>query len=195
MDLAQQWIAQYGYVGIFGLLVLGIVGLPVPDETVLTIAGYLIFQGRLRAAPTVLSALLGSVCGITLSYLLGLTTGYYLLHKYGPRIHVTTARIDLVHRWFRHLGGFTLTFGYYVPGVRHLTAYVAGASKLEYPAFAAFAYSGAAVWIGTFLGLGYFLGERWSEVLRQAHRVGLFGALAVAGIAVGAYLLRRRMSR
>jgi len=192
MDFAQQWITQYGYVGIFALLVLGIVGLPVPDETVLTIAGYLIFRGELRALPTVVSAFAGSVCGISISYILGLTTGYYLLHKYGPRVHVTTERVDLVHRWFRHMGGITLTFGYYVPGVRHLTAYVAGASKLEYSAFAAFAYTGAAIWIGSFLALGYFLGERWSEVLSLMHKAGLIGGIVVAGIAVLVYLLRKK---
>ncbi len=64
----EQWIAQYGYLGIFSLLVLGIVGLPVPDETLLTLAGYLVYRGQLLLIPTVLAALLGSLCGITLSY-------------------------------------------------------------------------------------------------------------------------------
>jgi membrane protein DedA with SNARE-associated domain len=41
------WIAQYGYLAIFSLLVLGIVGLPVPDETLLTFTGYLVFRGHL----------------------------------------------------------------------------------------------------------------------------------------------------
>ncbi|MBA2251795.1 MAG: DedA family protein, partial [Nitrospirales bacterium] len=45
MDQAFAWIADYGYVAIFGLLVLGIVGLPVPDEALLTFVGYLSFQG------------------------------------------------------------------------------------------------------------------------------------------------------
>ena len=41
------WITQYGYFAIFLLLVCGIVGLPVPDETLLTFAGYLVFKGNL----------------------------------------------------------------------------------------------------------------------------------------------------
>ena len=36
------WISQYGYLAIFLLLVMGIVGLPVPDETLLTFTGYLV---------------------------------------------------------------------------------------------------------------------------------------------------------
>lgn len=193
MEFIQHWIAQYGYSGIFVLLVLGIVGLPVPDETLLTLAGYLVFRGQLRTIPTILFALLGTICGISISYVLGHTTGYYVLDKYGPRVHVTPERVDRVHQWFKHLGGFTLTFGYYVPGVRHVTAYVAGASKLEYPVFAVFAYAGAAIWTGTFLALGYFLGERWPDVVAQMHRAVLAGCCIAA--AIGAVFLVRKKFR
>ena len=51
------WIAQYGYLAIFLLLVCGIVGLPVPDETLLTFTGYLAFKGELSLAPAFAAAL------------------------------------------------------------------------------------------------------------------------------------------
>jgi len=191
MEFIQHWITQYGYVGIFSLLVLGIVGLPVPDETLLTFAGYLVYRGHLHAIPTALSALFGSICGISLSYILGYTTGYYLIHRFGPRVHLTPEKVDRVHRWFRKFGGFTLTFGYFVPAVRHLTAYVAGASKLEYPVFAGFAYAGALLWTGTFLALGYLLGDRWTQGLSQVHSTIVIGACALGGLAVVLLLWKR----
>src|SRR5260370_16420295 len=76
------WIAQYGYLAIFSLLVLGIVGLPVPDETLLTFSGYLVYQGHLSLPLAFLSAFAGSACGITLSYILGRTFGLKLIHRY-----------------------------------------------------------------------------------------------------------------
>lgn len=48
MDLGFAWITHYGYVAIFVLLMLGIVGLPVPDEALLTFVGYLSFKGDLQ---------------------------------------------------------------------------------------------------------------------------------------------------
>src|ERR1022692_3665180 len=36
-------------------------------------------------------------------------------------------------------------------------------SRQMFP-FALFAYAGAAIWAGTFIGLGYLLGERWKAV-------------------------------
>ena len=45
MSHVFAWIAQYGYGAIFVLLMLGVVGLPVPDETLLVYCGYLISKG------------------------------------------------------------------------------------------------------------------------------------------------------
>jgi membrane protein DedA with SNARE-associated domain len=195
MELILDWIARYGYFGIFSLLVLGIVGLPVPDETLLTFAGYLIYRGQLDAVPTIASAVLGSMCGITLSYILGRATGYFLIEKYGSKLHIKMERVHQVHDWFHRIGGFTLTFGYFVPGVRHLTAYVAGASELEAPWFALFAYPGSLIWSATFLSLGYFLGEQWSRVSGQIHRYFLTAGAVILAAAGLAYLVWRRRRR
>jgi membrane protein DedA with SNARE-associated domain len=191
METVLQWVAHYGYVAIFSLLVLGIIGLPIPDETMLLFVGYLIYRGQLRLLPSLLSAFLGSLCGITLSYAIGRTFGLYLVKTYGRYVHVTDARMDQVHRWFRQMGRWSLTFGYYVPGVRHLTAYVAGASRLELPVFALFAYSGALVWSSTFIGLGYALGQRWSHVgLGLQQHLALTAVVAL--VLIFAYMRFRR---
>lgn len=183
MELFQQWITTYGYFGITALLALGIVGLPIPDETLLAFAGFLVFKGELAALPTGAAALAGSICGITISYLLGRTTGYPLLHRYGKYVRITEREITRVHDFYHRVGGLSLTFGYYIAGVRHLTAYAAGASKLEYQTFAAFAYSGAVIWCATFLTLGYVLGDRWEEIVGLAHRYGVRAAIVIGVVA------------
>lgn len=187
METLQQWITQYGYWGISALLALGIVGLPIPDETLLTFAGYLIFRGELKPLPTLLAALSGSISGISISFLLGRTAGYPLIHKYGKYVRIGQKEIDRVHDFYHRVGGLSLTFGYYIAGVRHLTAFVAGASKLEYLYFAAFAYSGALIWSCSFLLLGYLLGERWHQILGLVHRFGVAAGIVVV-IGVAAYL-------
>lgn len=169
METISQWISQYGYAGIFTLLVLGILGLPVPDEWLLTFAGYLVFKGHLRALPTFACASLGSMCGITLSYGLGRSIGLYILRRYGRFFRVTQEDLDKVHVWFDRFGTWTLLVGYYIPGVRHLTAIVAGTAKLRPWLFSLFAYSGALIWSATFIGLGYFFGDHWSYVLEKVY--------------------------
>jgi len=192
VETVLQLVTQYGHVAIFCLLVLGIVGLPVPDEWLLTFAGYLVYKGHFHYLPTVAAAFAGSVCGITISYIIGRTGGLYLIHKYGRYVHLTQARLDRVHNWFERMGRWTLFFGYYMPGVRHFTAVVAGSSELEPHVFALFAFSGALVWVVTFISLGYFLGERWSTISEEIHGVLLW--LTIAAVAAGLlfWWLRRR---
>jgi membrane protein DedA with SNARE-associated domain len=186
-----QWVATYGYFAIFSLLVLGIVGLPVPDEFLLTGCGFLVYQGHLRLIPTVASALAGSMCGITCSYLIGRTVGWKFLHsRVGRWLHIKDRTIQRVHDWFNRIGHWALMIGYFIPGVRHFTAIVAGTSKLEYRAFAMYAYGGAALWVSTFIFIGYHFGERWPQMLSLVeHNLKL--ASVVAGALVLAYLLFR----
>ena len=66
-----QWIAEYGYFGIFFLLIFGIVGLPIPDEWLLVCAGYLAFREVLDLFPTLVIAAIGTACGLTVSSFLG----------------------------------------------------------------------------------------------------------------------------
>ena len=185
------WITEYGYAAIVGLLMLGIVGLPVPDETLLTFTGYLVFRGNLRLPLAFAAALTGSACGITISYLLGRTFGLKLIHRYGRYVRIREEHVEKAHAWFRKAGHWSLTIGYFIPGVRHLTAYAAGMSDLEAPQFALFAYTGAVLWVSAFLSLGYFLGDRWEAVERNVHHYLVY--LTLAGvIALAGYLVWRR---
>jgi membrane protein DedA with SNARE-associated domain len=188
----MSWVTHYGYPGIFSLLMLGIAGLPVPDETLLTFTGYLVYTGRLDFVPALLSAFAGSICGITLSYVLGRTFGIALIHRYGRYLGLTEKRILEAHNWFERAGRWGLTFGYYIPGVRHFTAYAAGMSDLEPHIFALFAYSGGMLWSLSFISLGYYLGERWESVSEEMHRQVTILCVAVAVLAVVFLFIRKR---
>jgi len=189
------WITEYGYAAIIGLLMLGIVGLPVPDETLLTFTGYLVFRGTFRLPLAFAAALAGSTCGITISYLLGRTFGLALVHRYGRYLRIREEHVEKAHAWFRKAGHWSLTFGYFVPGVRHLTAYAAGMSDLEAPVFALFAYSGGCLWVSAFLSLGYFLGDRWQAVEHNIHHYLVYLTLAGITVLAGYLAWRKRRPR
>lgn len=186
------WIAQYGYFAIFLLLTCGIVGLPVPDETLLTFTGFLVFKGNLSLPLAFAAALGGSLSGITVSYTLGRTFGMRLIHRYGRYIHVTEERVNQAHAWFARVGHWGLTFGYFVPGFRHLSAFAAGMSALEAPQFALFAYTGGCLWVASFMGLGYFLGDRWLAVEKDVERYLAAVVIGLVILAAG-YLLWRTL--
>jgi membrane protein DedA with SNARE-associated domain len=186
-----HWIEADGLAAIFVLLMVGVFGLPVPDETLLTFTGVLVGRGRLGFPSSWIVAASGSMCGITLSYVLGRTGGRALLVRYGSWLHITHDRLARVEKWMEHSGRWALTFGYFIPGVRHVTALVAGSSDLPPSIFAAAAYPGAALWSLTFISLGWYVGDRWEEVLAIVHG-HLAAACFLLAIAIGVFLVVRR---
>jgi membrane protein DedA with SNARE-associated domain len=192
IETAHHLIARFGYAGIVLLLALGIVGAPVPDETLLAFSGYLVCRSELSLLPTLASGFLGTALGITLSYVIGRTLGHHLLERYGSYVHLTPERLRRAHAWFERLGKWTLPVGYFVPGLRHLVAYAAGATRLELWQFAVFAYSGGLAWSSIFILLGDSVCERWPEIATRVHQHVALGAGLVLVVATAFLVLRRR---
>ena len=151
-----QWLNQYGQFAIVILLALGIIGLPIPDETLIAVSGAMVAKGDWGLVITFLAVFSGAMIGISVSYLIGATIGHYLVKHYGKWIGFTEQRVARAHHWFERIGKWALVIGYFIPGVRHLTGYVAGTLELPFREFALFAYFGALLWTIIFFTLGYF---------------------------------------
>ncbi len=194
-----HWLLQFGYAGIFGSLMLGIVGVPFPDEWILLFAGSQVYYGHFHYLPTVIVASLGAMCGITLSYVIGRTAGIGVVHRFGRFLRIDQAKLDRSHQWFERVGKWALPLGYFVPGVRHFTAIAAGVSKMRFGEFALFAYGGAAAWVVLFVSVGYWVGESWRKTSHEVHKymLALTGVivLALAAIMLFRYLRRRDKKR
>ena len=192
MHHIDQFLASYGYFALFGLLMLGIVGPLIPDETILVLAGIAIHRGEMEWVPALLSGIGGSLCGITLSYFLGRTGVIYAVrHIHWLDKHVGS-HLPQAQHWFERFGKWTLTFGYFIAGVRHFTALVAGTTNLRFPVFALYAWPGGCLWVACFLGLGYYVGEGWEQIAQRLN----VGVLVIAGLAVivgfVVWLMKRR---
>jgi membrane protein DedA with SNARE-associated domain len=183
MDGVFAWVAAHGYWALYLLLALGVVGLPIPDETLLVFTGYLIGRGTLHPVGAFAAAVAGAWTGISGSYLLGRTLGVGAVHRYGKYVRLTETRLAKVHMWFDRIGHWMLFVGYYIAGLRHFTAVVAGMSRVAYPTFIAYAWSGGALWVGSFLTLGYFLGENWLRVAELVHRYVGIASIAIMALA------------
>ena len=141
---------------LFFALVLGIVGLPIPDELLLVGAGYLVAHGKLDLISTLSAAILGSIVGITISYFLGRLIGFILIKKYGKVLNIDHEKIETAQRWFTTIGKWILMVGYFIPFFRHILGFVAGVMKLDFRHFALYAYSGAVIWSVGFFSVGFF---------------------------------------
>jgi membrane protein DedA with SNARE-associated domain len=181
--LIDIWLLEYGLAAVFFLLALGIIGLPIPDETIIVLAGALVAKGKMQLVPILLAVYGGTIVGITVSYVLGYTCGRYIIPKFGPYIGITSVRIAHTKKWFKDIGKWLLFFGYFILGLRHLTGLVAGLIKLEFKQFALFAYSGGIIWASCVFSIGYFFSHNWHKQLNTVSIVAIIVALITfAGI-------------
>src|SRR6202049_3935041 len=123
------WLGHYGPVVLFLAQMFGIFGVPIPDELLLTVAGALVRRGEFNGPATLLAAIGGCSTGITGSYVLGSTGGVTGLRRV---LHIRESALARAQRWFKRFGVWLLAFGYFVPGVRHVTAIAAGSTPLGY---------------------------------------------------------------
>ena len=166
------------------LLALGVVGLPIPDETLLVFTGYLIFRGTLTPVGAFPAALAGTWTGISGSYLLGRTLGAGAVHRYGKYIHVTEDRLAYVHRWFDRIGHWTL-----VPAI---TSPACGTSRRWWRACRSSNIPPYRLCVDRRGAMGHhvpdfglFLGRNWLRVAELVHHYIGYGSVAILAAAAG----------
>lgn len=192
----QDLVTAYGYIALYGLLAAGIVGLPIPDETLMVLAGSLVSLGTFDYTTTIAVCFAGSMSGMFVSYAIGRKLGKPVLYRYGRRVRLTPKRLARAEAWFHKYGVWTVAFGYFLPGLRHLSCYLAGVSGIGLRRYLCFAGGGALVWCLTFVTVGYYVGEHWETILRLAHRyAGGITTVLLAAIGVAVYLIYRSRGR
>nr|WP_240344106.1 DedA family protein [Paenibacillus sp. SYP-B3998] len=180
------------------LLSAGIVGVPVPDETLMAFVGSLTVPGGPFTFTTTLIVIYaGTMTGMIVSYVLGHRVGKPFLYRFGKWFKLTPSRIERAEGWFKKYGLWAVFFGYFVPGVRHFTCYLSGVSGVKFYKYLFFAGTGALLWCTTFLTLGHFIGSNLEEMFAFIHKyMGLslliLAALAIVGVMIYMRVRKRR---
>ncbi|OQM46461.1 alkaline phosphatase [Anoxybacillus sp. UARK-01] len=191
----HHFIEQFGYIGIMVALAGGVIGLPVPDEVLLTYVGYNVFTGAMSYPAALGCSFIGALLGISVSYYLGIRLGTSFLHKFGPKMHMSEKRIEQAKVLFAKMGPFLLFIGYFVPGIRHVSAFLAGTNEYRFKKFAAYAYTGAFFWVFTFTTFGRILGRDWKNIRHYMEHYSLYllGILMI-GLLIAGYVYYQRIT-
>ncbi|HEY4600894.1 MAG TPA: DedA family protein [Cerasibacillus sp.] len=175
MGVWHDVIGQFGYFVIFAFLSLGLVGvpIPIPDEVLLTYLGYITSLGEMSFTLTFIAAVLGSICGITFSYFLGVKLGEPFIEKYGHKLFIKKRTVKRTKRLFDKYGSLLLIFSYFIPGIRHVAAYISGITRYSLKQFLLFATAGAMMWVIVFLSIGNRLGTNWNIIAHLFRKYSL----------------------
>ncbi len=184
-------VSQFGYVGIFLVMVIEGVLTPIPSALILPFAGLLAQEGGLNFVLVILVAASGATVGSTGAYLIGLYLGRPFLVRYGKYIRIEERHIDMVDRWFGRWGSWAVLLANSFTGFRSVIAFPAGIARMSLKSFIPFTFIGATVWTTILVSLGYFLG---SAAFEFAESLESFDVIVLAGLAaflIGYFLFRR----
>ncbi len=191
--MVEEALRHYGYAAIGVTLMLESMGAPLPGESMLIAAAiYAATTHRMAIEWIIPVAAGGAILGDQLGYALGWWAGFPLLRRWGARIGLTEARLELGRYLFRRHGPKVVFFGRFVVVLRTLAALLAGASHMEWRRFLLWNALGGLAWTILY-GLGAYLFG--NVVARLSGPVGIACGVVGAALVLGAFLLLKRRER
>lgn len=166
-------------------------GLVVPGESVVILAGFLAAQGYLKLDICMTAVVLGAILGDSTGFALGrfMGRGYFKAHE---RFLLFTRRhLQKVEGYFFRHGGKTVFWGRFIHLLRAMAPFAAGMSRMPYGRFVLSNIAGGLLWGVIFTLVGYYFGQSWHLVERWAGRAGVFLLFIVLVGAVFVFLFRK----
>jgi membrane protein DedA with SNARE-associated domain len=185
-------IHTYGYAGLFIVMVLGNVAIPVGAEVVLVVAGAAAGTGHLSSWVLVaLVATLGEIVGGLILYAIGYYGGAPVAHRFGRRAEHELAR---AHAFYEKYGNRTVFICRFLPFIRGIASLPAGASRMPKRYFLTYHTLGSAIFCFGLAYLGFAFGRHLDTILpalrRSTHMLVIIAVIAVLAFVV----LRRRFA-
>ena len=201
VESLQVLVSQWGYLGLLGFVLLGNLGLPVPEESVLWVAGYLVWQGGFHLPLVLLVGIVSAVVGDSLGYWIGRRYGQPVVARYGLWARLTPPRLETLRRFVQRYGPVAVFLARFVIGLRFLAGPLAGSLDLPWRYFLLANVLGALVYVPLMVGMGYAVGvglggyveSIWSATAKAQQSL-LLGA-ALLGVLYLGYRARQRRQK
>jgi len=191
---ATEVVYSFGYPGVFVLMVLSNVYLPIPSQLVLPLSGFLVGQERFSFLLVLIASTVGALVGTLMLYVPGRLLGEEplrrFLKRYGRFVHVNESDLDKASGWFEQHGGQAVLIGRLVPGVGSFISVPAGIEQMPLWRFVTYTILGNGLYNTVLVGLGWWLGSQWEIVERYAP-IAEYAALAVVAGLILRFVWRR----
>jgi len=191
INLLVTIIEQYGYLAIFFMLWLGIVGLPIPDELVVATAGFLASVSLLDPVSSFLFSFLGVASGLTIGFLLGKWFGKPILAWLSKNEKMRRSIGKAAHLQKKY-GTLALCVSYLFPVVRHVVPYLVAMGGMSFRRYVMISFPVGLAWTVAFYLIGYTCGRNVETLIPLIRSYG-WQALIVLLVLIAAGWLARRL--
>ncbi len=155
-----------GYAGIFSLMLLQSINIPIPSEVIMTFSGFLASQGIFNLYWVILAGAGGNLIGSLISYRLasflvgnGLREKYRIIHFF-----LNDRSVEMARQWFLKYGTWGVFLGRIMPVINTFISFPAGLAKMPLKKFIPVTLAGALIWNSFLASVGFKLGENWRSI-------------------------------
>jgi membrane protein DedA with SNARE-associated domain len=185
-DLAPAWL----YIALFSCAYLENILPPVPGDTALVFAAYLVGRTQERIAGIFLAITLGSVAGFMTLYSLGrfVQADFFAAKNYR---FLPAKSFESAGVWFRRWGGWVIFLNRFLSGIRSVISIVSGIYRIPPMRVLFLAVGGCGIWNLLVILAGYWLGANWGmieQLLRQYSRI----ILSMCILGSSGWVIRKR---
>jgi membrane protein DedA with SNARE-associated domain len=196
VETLQGFVEQFTYLGIFAVLLLGSLGVPIPEEMAIIAAAVLSHEGLARWWLALLVCLLGVLSGDIVLYWVGRHWGANVLNWRVVRLVLTPKREQWLKAAYRRHALKTIVTARHVMGLRAAAFLTAGMARVPFWKFVVADAGAAALGVPLGFGLTYFFTDEITAIAADVHRVERWLALVgLLGLMVALVVGLRRWKR
>jgi len=194
LNVVGGQLNHYGYWAVLLLVLIEDFGIPVPGETILIAAAIFAGAGRLNVVAVGIVGFVAAVLGDNIGFAIGHFGGRALALRWGKYIFLTEERLDRAEVFFNEHGGKIIVVARFIEGLRQANGIIAGISGMHWRRFLFFNAIGAALWVGTWVTIGYTAGNHINTIYHYITTYSYYALIAVVVLVV-AFIIRHVLRR
>jgi len=184
--IEEYGLFAYFFVFLIVFLETGLVIAPyLPGDSLLFLVGAISEHGDLNVLLATTLLALAAIAGDTMNYWIGRSFGVRSISRGIP--FVRRQYLERTEAYFKEYGGKTIVIARFIPFIRTLAPFLAGAGKMDYSRFVVYNVSGGTLWVSGFVLAGYFFGNL--PVISEHFNIVILAIVVVSLIGVGSTIL------
>lgn len=192
----SNFVAGYGLLAVFVLMVAESCGVPFPSEVTMPAAGLLAATGHLNLVAVIVTGAFANLVGSLIAYWLAARFGEPLLLGPGRYAGIRRHHLELADGWFQRWGLPAVFIGRMLPVIRTYISFPAGLARVEILRFSVLTFVGALPWCAALTLVGYVLGRNYDRISGPIEKLAIaIAVLVVIGLVVWYLRGRREASR
>ena len=190
----SNFIATYGLVAVFALMVFESCGFPFPSEVVMPTGGLLAATGHMPGGlvAVIVAGAVANLVGSLIAYGVAARFGEPLLLGPGRYVGIRRHHLEMADGWFRRWGLPAVFIGRVMPVIRTYISFPAGLARIDLTRFSVLTFAGALPWCAALAIVGYVLGRNYDRISGPLEKAALVIALVVVVAVVVWYVRGRR---